>query len=222
MRYINNKAVAWTTTVICCLTIVVLANELNKMNQTNEELEEEKDELENEVNSLEEINQEIEKELDSKVKEIKSSKKEIESLNKKIKEKDKDIKSKEKQIEEKDSEIKKLKRKEPKVSSASSNSGSEKIMEITAYTAGYESTQKKKGDSGYGITASGKHVQSGVTLACPPSMPFGTKVEIEGIGTRVCHDRGGAITEGKLDLYVESVSEARNFGRQKLKVKVLN
>lgn len=89
---------------------------------------------------------------------------------------------------------------------------------VTAYTAGPESTGKSPGDKGYGITASGKQVQAGVTLACPKSLPFGTKVRIDGLGERVCHDRGGAITEGKLDVYMPTVSEARQFGRKQREV----
>lgn len=92
------------------------------------------------------------------------------------------------------------------------------IFEVTAYTAGYESTQKRRGEPGFGITASGAHVRQGVTIACPRSMPFGTVIKIEGIGDRVCQDRGGAITEGHLDLYMDSLQAAKKFGRQKLRI----
>jgi 3D (Asp-Asp-Asp) domain-containing protein len=94
-------------------------------------------------------------------------------------------------------------------------------FEVTAYTANEESTGKRPGDAGYGITASGEHVQSNYTLACPPSMAFGTRLEIEGIGERVCTDRGGKITEGRLDIYIEELKEARQFGRQWLKVRIM-
>jgi 3D (Asp-Asp-Asp) domain-containing protein len=95
-------------------------------------------------------------------------------------------------------------------------------MEVTAYTAGYESTQKQKGDNGYGITASGTYVKEGRTIACPPSLEFGTKLNIEGIGLRVCEDRGGAIKDGHLDLYMNSVTAALEFGRRTLSVEILN
>lgn len=92
------------------------------------------------------------------------------------------------------------------------------VYEVTAYTAGYESTQKKVGDPGYGITASGTKAAEGRSAACPPSLSFGTIVEIEGLGERVCEDRGGAIKDGHLDVYFNDLSEAQNFGRQKRKV----
>lgn len=95
------------------------------------------------------------------------------------------------------------------------------IFEVTAFTAGYESTQKQKGDVGYGVTASGKTVQEGRTIACPRSMEFGTKVNIESVGVRTCEDRGSAITEGHIDVYVNSLSVAQAFGRKSLKVEIL-
>jgi 3D (Asp-Asp-Asp) domain-containing protein len=94
-------------------------------------------------------------------------------------------------------------------------------FEATAYTAGPESTGKRPGDVGYGITASGEHVRQNYTLACPPSMAFGTRLEIEGIGERVCTDRGSSITEGRLDIYIAELKEARQFGRQRLNVRII-
>jgi 3D (Asp-Asp-Asp) domain-containing protein len=94
-------------------------------------------------------------------------------------------------------------------------------FEATAYTAGEESTGKQPGDVGYGITASGEPVREGITAACPPSMVFGTRLEIEGIGERVCMDRGGAIKEGRLDVYMTDLQDALSFGRQRLKVQIM-
>jgi 3D (Asp-Asp-Asp) domain-containing protein len=96
------------------------------------------------------------------------------------------------------------------------------LMEISAYTAGYESTQKQKGDKGYGLTASGTYVEEGRTIACPPSFEFGTKLNIEGVGLRVCEDRGGAIKDGHLDLYMDSLNAAIEFGRKTLMVEILS
>jgi 3D (Asp-Asp-Asp) domain-containing protein len=97
-----------------------------------------------------------------------------------------------------------------------------KYFEVTSYTAGIESTQKQKGDKGYGITTSGKTATVGETIACPSSFPFGTRLNIENIGLRVCEDRGGLIVQNRLDLYMGSLSEALKFGRQTLLVEILN
>ena len=97
---------------------------------------------------------------------------------------------------------------------------STQTFEVTAYTAGTESTGKSPGDVGYGITASGEEVRAGHTLACPPSLPFGTVIAIEGVGERVCTDRGSAITEGRLDVYMADLEDAISFGRQALEVTI--
>jgi 3D (Asp-Asp-Asp) domain-containing protein len=93
--------------------------------------------------------------------------------------------------------------------------------EITSYTSGYESTQKHEGDAGYGITASGTKATEGVTVACPQDLPFGTTVDIEGIGERTCLDRGGDINGRHIDLYVNDVKRALDFGVQERKVEII-
>lgn len=90
-----------------------------------------------------------------------------------------------------------------------------RIMEVTAYTINDETMD------GLGITASGKRAVVGVTVAAGPEYPFGTKIAIEGVGIRVVEDRGGAIGNGKLDLLMETKKEALKFGRQRLRVTVL-
>lgn len=108
------------------------------------------------------------------------------------------------------------------VSRGSQPIGETYIYEVTFYTANYESTGKNKGDSGYGLTASGTTVQEGRTVACPRNLKLGTKIHIEGFGYRICEDRGGAIKNRVLDVYVESLDKAIQLGRQKLKVTILN
>lgn len=94
-------------------------------------------------------------------------------------------------------------------------------FELTFYTIGYESTGKKQGDNGYGLTASGKKAKVGRTVACPKNIPFNTVIHIEGFGERVCEDRGSAIKNGKLDVLVGSVDEAYKLGRKKAKVRII-
>ena len=65
-----------------------------------------------------------------------------------------------------------------------------------------------------GITASGVKAVEGVTIATDKSIPFGTEVYIEGVGERIVQDRGGAITQGKIDLFFNSHSSALEFGVQ--------
>lgn len=73
-----------------------------------------------------------------------------------------------------------------------------------------------------GITASGEKATEGVTVAMDKSMPFGTKIYIDGVGERIVQDRGGAIKGNRIDLYFDSHQEALNFGRQTKQVTILN
>lgn len=93
---------------------------------------------------------------------------------------------------------------------------------VTAYTAGQESTGKLPGDKGYGVTASGRRAQEGITAACPPYLEFGTVLYIEGLGRRVCQDRGGAIKGRHIDVFMTSLGRARQFGRQVLDVRIFD
>ena len=72
------------------------------------------------------------------------------------------------------------------------------------------------------ITASGVEATEGVTIATDKSIPFGTKIYIDGVGERIVQDRGGAIKGNRIDLYFENHQEALNFGRQTKQVTILN
>lgn len=89
-------------------------------------------------------------------------------------------------------------------------------INASAYTAAADECGKSDG-----ITASGLKVKEGVTLACPPQFPFGTKIKIEGMGTRICEDRGGAIKGNHVDIYMETKKEAFSFGRQNLEAEIV-
>lgn len=94
--------------------------------------------------------------------------------------------------------------------------------EVTAYTAGYESTQKTPDHPLYGITASGNEVQENHTIAMDDAVPFGTKVYIPYFGEIfTVEDRGGAINEGDIDVYMEDVEDARRFGRREKEAMII-
>lgn len=90
------------------------------------------------------------------------------------------------------------------------------VINASAYTASADEC-----DNDLGITASGIKVQENRTIACPPEFPFGAKIEIEGMGTYTCEDRGGAIKGNHIDIYMKTKSEAFAFGRQNLNAKVV-
>ena len=93
------------------------------------------------------------------------------------------------------------------------------VYKVTGYTIGFESTGKRPGQRGYGITASGKRA-TGRMCAADRSIPFGTKLLIaEQVWT--VEDRGGEIGPGCVDLLFRSVKAAKRFGVRFLKVRVL-
>lgn len=67
-----------------------------------------------------------------------------------------------------------------------------------------------------GITASGTRATEGRTVAA--TLPFGTKLYIDGVGERIVEDRGGGIKDGNIDLFHNSHDEALKFGVKKLDV----
>jgi len=90
------------------------------------------------------------------------------------------------------------------------------FINASAYTAAADECGKSDG-----ITASGKKVQERHTLACPKNYAFGTKIKIDGYGTYVCEDRGGAIKVNKFDIYMQTKAEAFAFGRRTLLAQVV-
>lgn len=70
----------------------------------------------------------------------------------------------------------------------------------------------------HGGTACGERAKEGVTVAMAEDIPFGTEIWIEGVGHRVCQDRGSAITDGRIDVYFENHEDALAFGMKTARV----
>lgn len=68
------------------------------------------------------------------------------------------------------------------------------------------------------VTASGREIRPGITVAAGPSIPFGTWIWIEGFGWRCVEDRGSAIKDGHVDIAMISRQDALDFGRQEVLV----
>jgi len=85
---------------------------------------------------------------------------------------------------------------------------------VTAYTAGFESCGKHPDDPLYGITATGAEVQENHTIASDwDVLPPGTRVRIEGLPyTYIVEDRGGAVKGKHIDLYIENLDDALEWG----------
>jgi 3D (Asp-Asp-Asp) domain-containing protein len=87
---------------------------------------------------------------------------------------------------------------------------------LTAYTAGFESTGKKASHPMYGITYSGAKAKEGRTIAVDPAViPLGSTVFIEGIGIRKAEDIGSAIRGSRIDVFMNDLGQAQEFGVKK-------
>lgn len=98
----------------------------------------------------------------------------------------------------------------------SGNSGQSGVYKVTAYCACAKCCGKTNG-----ITASGTHATANRTIATPSTFKFGTKVLINGT-TYTVEDRGGAIQGNRIDIYMNTHSEALAFGVRYLYVEVLD
>ena len=87
------------------------------------------------------------------------------------------------------------------------------VMEATAYTA--------EDGGGDGYTATGQYLQRGMVAVDPDVIPLGSQLYIEGYGYAVAADTGGAIVGDRIDLAMDSTSEALDFGRRDVVVYVL-
>jgi len=88
----------------------------------------------------------------------------------------------------------------------------------TGYTAGPESTGKRPGDPGYGVTKSGLPAARGMCAVDPAVIPLGTVLYVPGYGYAVAGDTGSAIKGNKVDLFFPTVEEAEKWGVRKVDV----
>lgn len=98
-----------------------------------------------------------------------------------------------------------------------SNSSSVKVYKVTAYC----SCSKCCGSHANGYTSSGTRATANHTVAAPSNLSYGTKLNING-KTYVVEDRGGAIKGNRIDIYVNSHSEALAWGVKYLPVEIEN
>ena len=87
-------------------------------------------------------------------------------------------------------------------------------LEATAYT-------DIDGDKWAGITASGRPTFVGMVAVDPKVIPLGTILYVEDYGIAIAGDTGGAIKGHDIDLFMNTRSEARSFGRRDKEVYIL-
>ncbi|MEJ9279687.1 MULTISPECIES: ubiquitin-like domain-containing protein [Ureibacillus] len=105
-----------------------------------------------------------------------------------------------------------------KVSRGTSASGKEFYVTATAYTPYCDGCS---GTSAAGINLRG-NPNLKVIAVDPNVIPLGSKVWVEGYGYAIAGDTGGAIKGNKIDVLVQSKQEAIQWGRKKVRIKVLD
>ncbi|MBE6184687.1 LysM peptidoglycan-binding and 3D domain-containing protein [Heyndrickxia ginsengihumi] len=104
-------------------------------------------------------------------------------------------------------------------SNTSSDQGGKQItVTATAYTADCAGCS--------GVSATGMNLKNSpnakVIAVDPNVIPLGSKVYVEGYGTAIAADTGGAIKGNRIDVLVPNNSDAQNWGRKTVTVKVLD
>ena len=70
-------------------------------------------------------------------------------------------------------------------------------------------------------TATGTWPSRGTVAVDPLVIPLGTELHIEGYGSAVAADTGGAIKGQIIDLYMDSEHECWQWGRRQVEVRVI-
>lgn len=107
---------------------------------------------------------------------------------------------------------------EPSSEESSNTEGETMTVTATAYTADC--------DGCTGVTSTGIDLNANpdkkVIAVDPNVIPLGSEVYVEGYGTAIAGDVGGAIQGDKIDLHVPSKEEAYNWGVQTVEITVLD
>lgn len=96
------------------------------------------------------------------------------------------------------------------------NSGKTMTMEATAYSTA------QPGLGRYTANGTDLHTNPRVIAVDPSIIPLGTKVTVEGYGTYIAADTGGAIKGNRIDIHFSTVQECINFGRKNVKITIHN
>jgi 3D (Asp-Asp-Asp) domain-containing protein len=80
-------------------------------------------------------------------------------------------------------------------------------------------------DSVEGITAKGTLTHDGIVAADPAVLPLGSVIRVSGAGpysgTYVVTDTGSKVAGRKIDIFLPGVSEARQFGKKIVTVRIV-
>ncbi|WP_062051212.1 G5 and 3D domain-containing protein [Bacillus sp. JCM 19034] len=103
-------------------------------------------------------------------------------------------------------------------SSSSASGGTTMTVQSTAYTANCSGCS--------GVTATGINLNENrnmkVIAVDPNVIPLGSKVHVEGYGTAIAGDTGGAIVGNKIDVHMPTTADAKNWGNRTVEITILD
>lgn len=85
---------------------------------------------------------------------------------------------------------------------------------------GYSGNDPSQGTTS--TTATGERVREGIIAVDPSVIPFGTEIEIKDMGVFSAEDCGGNIKGNRIDIYFDSKSDAKAFGRQGIWIRIMD
>jgi 3D (Asp-Asp-Asp) domain-containing protein len=94
--------------------------------------------------------------------------------------------------------------------------------ELDLETTGYDPGPADNTSAWVGSTRSGRRARFGIVAVDPALIPLGTRVYVEGYGPALAADVGGAIKGRRMDLCFNTSSEARDWGRRKRRVWIVD
>jgi len=110
----------------------------------------------------------------------------------------------------------------PPLKKLSTKSGTYYYRKSILVTAtAYEPSAVSCGIYADGFTAIGLKAGPGIIAVDPKVIPLRTKVYVEGYGYAIAGDVGGAIKGNRIDVCFNTVREAMNFGRRRVRVYIL-
>lgn len=192
----NKYKITTIALVITLLLSIITKHEANKLNTSK--LNEKEKIIQNKDKQIQDIEQIKEEEKERQQKEVQKLQDEL------VKER-----------EEHKKEIDRMKKKY-KPPSRSRQVGNRVLLgtfEATAYTDNRKSQGKWLGQ-----TATGVKPRVGIIAVDPNVIPLGTKLYVEGYGNCIAGDTGGAIKGNRVDLFLNSESECKAYGRKHIKV----
>lgn len=71
-------------------------------------------------------------------------------------------------------------------------------------------------------TSTGTRPKVGTIAVDPKVIPYGTKLYVEGYGFGIAEDCGGAIKKTKIDLFMPTATQCRNWGRRTVTMHILS